>query len=178
MKNLEFALDVLAQVKVPVQFNIYGPKELPSYWTRCEMLIAKLPPNIRVFYGGSVENSQVRSVIAEHDLFFVPSRGENFGHVFIEALAAGVPILVSDRTPWRELKVQKLGWDISLNHPSEFVRAVEYLAASDTGSRTEMRTNCINFALGIIEDKEALDMNRRLFLNANVSQRLIDGLHR
>ena len=166
MKNLDYALKVLAQVKASVQFNIYGPKELPAYWADCELLIAQLPPNVHVSYRGSVENPQVRSVIAGHDLFFVPSRGENFGHVFMEALSAGVPILVSDRTPWRDLKVQKLGWDIPLDQPEEFVRAVEEAAAFDAGKRADMRAHCIDFARERAEDNEALDMNRNLFLYA------------
>lgn len=166
MKNLEHALKVLAQVKASVQFNIYGPKELPAYWAECELLIEQLPSNITVSYGGSVENSQVRSVIAEHDLFFVPSRGENFGHVFMEALSVGVPILVSDRTPWRDLEARKLGWDIPLDQSAKFVRAVEEAAVFDAVKRAEMRAHCIDFARERAEDSEALDMNRNLFLNA------------
>ncbi|MBK8317250.1 MAG: glycosyltransferase family 4 protein [Betaproteobacteria bacterium] len=156
MKNLDYALKVLAHVKAPVQFHIYGPKELPAYWEECEALIRQLPPNVLVTYGGSVENSQVRSVIAMHDLFFVPSRGENFGHVFMEALSAGVPILVSDKTPWRDLKEQKLGWDISLEQLDEFVRAVEEAAGFDALMRAEMRTRCVSFARDKAEDSEAL----------------------
>lgn len=165
MKNLDYALKVLAQVKAPVQFNIYGPKELPEYWNDCELLIKQLPPNISVSYFGSVENSQVRSVIAMNALFFVPSRGENFGHVFMEALSAGVPILVSDCTPWRDLQAQKLGWDIALEQPEAFVRAVEEAAGFDELKRTEMRARCIAFANHKAEDRDALNMNRNLFFS-------------
>lgn len=167
MKNLDYALKVLAQVKVRVQFDIYGPKERPVYWEECEALIKKLPPNIRTAYGGSVENSKVRAVIGMYDLFFVPSRGENFGHVFMEALSAGVPILVSDQTPWRDLKRQQLGWDISLEQPDEFVRALEEAAGFDAVTRAEMRARCVDFSRDIAEDSGALEMNRNLFLRAS-----------
>lgn len=169
MKNLDYALKVLAQVMAPVQFNVYGPKELPEYWNECELLIKQLPPNISVTYCGSVENAQVRSVIAMNDLFFVPSRGENFGHVFMEAMSAGVPILVSDCTPWRDLQAQKLGWDIALEQPEAFVRAVEEAAAFDHLKRAEMRVSCIAFAYHKAEDREALEMNKNLFLSAVTS---------
>lgn len=36
-------------------------------------------------------------------LFLLPSHSENFGLVIAEALAAGVPALVTDTTPWRPL---------------------------------------------------------------------------
>jgi glycosyltransferase involved in cell wall biosynthesis len=166
MKNLDYAIKILAQVRAPVHFHMYGPKESLSYWNECDVLITKLPSNIQVSYGGSVENSQVRSVIARHDLFFVPSRGENFGHVFMEALSAGVPILVSDQTPWRRLQERMLGWDIPLEKPEEFVRAVEEAAAFDESKRVDMRARCIAFARDKADDIEALNMNRSLFLTA------------
>lgn len=43
-------------------------------------------------------------------LFLLPSHNENFGMVVAEALAHGVPALVTDTTPWRALNTSGLGW--------------------------------------------------------------------
>jgi glycosyltransferase involved in cell wall biosynthesis len=43
-------------------------------------------------------------------LFVLPSHSENFGLVIAEALAAGVPALVSDGTPWQGLHAESAGW--------------------------------------------------------------------
>ncbi len=43
-------------------------------------------------------------------LFLLPSHSENFGLVIAEALAAGMPALVTDTTPWRELAGHRAGW--------------------------------------------------------------------
>jgi glycosyltransferase involved in cell wall biosynthesis len=43
-------------------------------------------------------------------LFLLPSHNENFGLVVGEALAAGVPALVTDTMPWRELGPERAGW--------------------------------------------------------------------
>jgi glycosyltransferase involved in cell wall biosynthesis len=46
-------------------------------------------------------------------LFLLPSESENFGLVIAEALAAGVPALVTDTTPWSDLGPNRAGWCVS-----------------------------------------------------------------
>jgi len=43
-------------------------------------------------------------------LFLLPSHSENFGLVIAEALSAGVPVLVTDTTPWSGLAATGAGW--------------------------------------------------------------------
>jgi glycosyltransferase involved in cell wall biosynthesis len=43
-------------------------------------------------------------------LFVLPTHSENFGLVIAEALAAGVPCLVTDTTPWAGLGANGAGW--------------------------------------------------------------------
>jgi glycosyltransferase involved in cell wall biosynthesis len=46
-------------------------------------------------------------------LFLLPSHSENFGLVIAEALAAGVPALVTDSTPWLRLGEHEAGWCVA-----------------------------------------------------------------
>ena len=75
-----------------------------AYWEKCQRIIDDLPENIQVKYNGTIGHEKVVREMASHDLFFLPTLGENFGHVIFEALAAGCPILISDQTPWRNLE--------------------------------------------------------------------------
>jgi len=124
-KNLDFALRVLAAVTVPVEFMIYGPIEDRVFWTTCEELIRHLPANVKAIYGGEVLPEHVRQTLSQHDLFFFPTRGENFGHVIFEALSAGLPVLISDQTPWTDLEPHGAGWSVPLDSTTAFVKVIE-----------------------------------------------------
>ncbi|MEO6222361.1 MAG: hypothetical protein ABIP90_03860, partial [Vicinamibacterales bacterium] len=63
-KNLDFALRVLAQVKVAVEFTIFGPIDDAAFWATCQPLMAQLPANVRTTYGGEVHPSDVRRTLA------------------------------------------------------------------------------------------------------------------
>ena len=76
-------------------------------------------------YAGAAPHSQVASIMAEHDLFLFPTHGENYGHVIVEALLAGCPVLISDQTPWRRLEAAGVGWDIPLARPDAFRAVLE-----------------------------------------------------
>jgi len=127
MKNLDWALDLLAQSPVPLRFDIFGPVTDPAYWTECRERIARLPDHITVHLGGEVDPDTVPALLARYDLFLLPTRGENFGHAIADALLAGTPVLVADTTPWRGLAQTGAGADLPLDQPGAWLSV---LAAS------------------------------------------------
>ena len=166
MKNLDFALRVLAEVHAPVRFAIYGPIEDAAYWARCKALIAKLPSHIEVAYEGRVEHAQVVPTLAQHDLFLFPTHGENFGHVIHEALLAGLPLLISDQTPWQRLTDQGVGWDLPLDDISAFARRIEEVAGWPLAEHQQWVARARALAVQVGEDPVTLEANRHLFLDA------------
>jgi glycosyltransferase involved in cell wall biosynthesis len=166
MKNLDYALKVLAQVKTPVHFTLYGPQEDLVYWAECRLLMDNLPRHVSIDVVGAIPHEQVHERLAAHDLFFLPTRGENFGHVFAEALSAGLTVLTSDQTPWRNLAERGLGYDLPLSEPAAFARAIDLLAAEDTEQRSARRKRCIAYARISREDVSGLQAHRQMFIAA------------
>lgn len=55
-------------------------------------------------------------------LFLLPSHSENFGLVVGEALGAGVPVVVTDSMPWRQLDGEGAGWCVPWERYGEALR--------------------------------------------------------
>jgi len=164
-KNLDFALRVLAGVKVPVEFAIFGPIEDASYWLECERLLARLPPNVRAVYQGEVQPDQVKRTLARHDLLFFPTRGENFGHVIFESLSAGLPVLISDQTPWSDVEKHEVGWSLPLSSMSAFGMAIEALSARLPAEHDAYAVRAMAYAAERVDREGAIARAYDLFLD-------------
>ncbi len=162
MKNLAGALTMLKDLQGEVQFDIYGPLEDKSYWKKCQKIINLLPQNVQVRYRGAVAPDQVPSVMGDHDLFLFPTLGENFGHVVLEALTAACPVLVSDRTPWRDLRNRGAGWDLPLDQPERFRAALQECVDMDTQEHQTLSQRARTFGLERVGDQTVLDRYREL----------------
>ncbi|GAB4560817.1 MAG: hypothetical protein Tsb007_24630 [Rhizobacter sp.] len=147
MKNLDYALSVLRDVVMPIEFNVYGPIEDEAYMTLCRTRANSMPKHVTVHFHGPLEHAQVARVMAQHHLFFFPTLGENFGHVIAESLSAGTPVLLSDRTPWLNLQEHGVGWSIPLSQPESFGAALRSLATMDHASYELMRARAATHSL-------------------------------
>ncbi len=78
----------------------YTPKMLENY-----VLMAGQAGRVRAYDGAGQPPPY-----AVASLFLLPSHGENFGLSIAEALANGVPALVTDSTPWSGLNATGAGW--------------------------------------------------------------------
>lgn len=164
-KNIDFALKILSKIKDPLIFDVYGIIDDERYWDYCCFLIKNLPENISVHYKGEVVHSEVVPLMANYDLFLFPTRGENYGHVILEALSAGLPVLISDQTPWKNLQEKGVGWDLSLQNKDEFVRIIKEEINMHLSKRLAKRLLARDYATKIQNDTEVVAQNRKLFLN-------------
>jgi len=162
-KNLVGALEMLAQTRESVVYDIYGPKEDEQYWAACQEKIDMLPSNVQVNYKGSLQPQDVVNTIAGYDVFFMPTKGENYGHVIAEALCAGLPLLIADTTPWRGLQEKGLGWDLPLGKPRAFASALDELSVMSPEEHLNMRENVLAWAKHKFVQQDAIEANIAMF---------------
>lgn len=163
IKNLSFLLSLLKDIQQPLQLTIAGPAEDQSYFDECVELIKELPGNITVNHIGPVANSQIRSLIQQHHLFILPTKGENFGHSIIEALIAGRPVLISDQTPWNNVEKAGAGWTLPLDKPSAYVNCIQHLLSCNKEQYSQYAKAAWNFAREYVVKNDAVIKYQELF---------------
>ncbi len=144
-KNFKFFIKNLKNISGEVFVDIYGPIDDEKYWNECAREIENLPDNIKIEKKGAVPHSKVREILANYHFFVLPTMDENFGHVFIEALSAGCPLIISNNTPWVELEKDKIGWVIPLEKESEWRNIIQKCVDINEYEFRELSKNSKNF---------------------------------
>ncbi len=130
-KNTLFAIERLADLQGKVHFDLYGTVYDEAYFAHCKAAIARLPEGIEVVWHGQLPNEEGVQVLTDSHALFMPSVGENFGHTMLESLSVGRPLVISDRTPWKQLEGSGAGWDIPLEAPDRFTDVLQLLVDMD-----------------------------------------------
>ena len=105
-------------------YNIFGPIANSGYKHELVKGILNLDKKIEVSFQGEIEPANVPDALQSHKFFVLPTFGENFGHAIFEALSVGVPVIISDKTPWRNLEAENAGWDLSLDKMGKWLNVV------------------------------------------------------
>jgi glycosyltransferase involved in cell wall biosynthesis len=163
-KNLLFFLGVLKRLppELSVTLHLYGEIEDAGYWEKCLSVIRGLPASIRVEWKGAIPNDIVPEVLQRHHFFVLPTLGENFGHAIFEALSVGKPVLISDKTPWREMQKKLAGYDLPLDE-ALFGETVETLAAMDQAEYDKWSLAAFEYAGRIRTSGDLKERYRILF---------------
>jgi glycosyltransferase involved in cell wall biosynthesis len=162
-KNTLLAIESLRNVTGHVHFGLYGPVYDAAYWAQCQAAVAQLPERVEVTHHGTVAPEEVPAVLAGHHALFMPSAGENFGHTMLESLTAGRPLLISDRTPWRDLERQHAGWDLPLDRLEGFTQVVDRLCAMDQAAYDGWAKGASGLGARYLADATPIEDSLKLF---------------
>lgn len=122
-KGIDLLIDAVLDMPREVELTICG-QGAPEYEAA---LKARTLGDPRIRFLGETIGEAKTEAFRDADLFVLPSHSENFGIVVAEALAHGVPVLTTNRTPWMELDTRGAGRCIDLSD-SALRKAIAELA--------------------------------------------------
>lgn len=161
IKNQLWLLQLLKEVPyLNLELSFFGPIEDQAYWKECEKLMLL---DDRVTYNGVLNPQTVTEELQKHHFFVLPTENENYGHSIVEAINSGVPVLISDRTPWLKLNDSGIGFDIALDDRALWLEKLERLSVINQLEYDNMVKACYGFAERHVHSEKVLVENRELF---------------
>lgn len=109
-KGADMLIEVFARVcPQSGQLVIAGPEGEPGYRAQLEKLAKDSGAESRIIFTGPVYDEDKKALLADADLFVLPSRYENFANAPAEAMACGVPVIITNACGIRSLVEGRAG---------------------------------------------------------------------
>jgi len=153
-KNLVKLLELLLGSSDLIgSLDIYGYVEDLKYWGDCLRLVDKFAniSNFKVSYKGLLDADQnaFANQLSSYDFFIFPTLSENFGHVIIEALAVGIPVILNNTTPFtNDVNKYNLGYAFDFNNKKIFYDVLSETYHLDTVGHLDLKQNIRLFLQG------------------------------
>lgn len=146
-KGIDTAIGIVDAIyekrHIKVDLDIIGPID-KKYEQDFRKLLANADKD-RVHYIGSIPSKEAIGVLREYDVMIFPThwKAEGFPGSFIDAMAAGLPILATDKENFHNIIINKYnGWLIDEWNINGYVEKIAELAA-DPELLTQMRHNAV-----------------------------------
>lgn len=119
---------------------IAGPEGEPGYRAYLEAQGRKSGTGARILFTGPLYDEEKKAALADTDLFVLPSRYENFANAAAEAMAYGVPVVVSEFCGIRSLVRGRAGLVVSPE--ADALGAALHRLLSDKRLYMQMKEGC------------------------------------
>ncbi len=134
--------------------DLYGHIYDNDYFLECKKYFFLLKKkNIFIDYKNHLDPEKVEKILPKYIALIHPSFNENFGHVIIESLRSGVPVIASKNVFFNNLQKNNCGYNINFNDSKKLEEVIlEYLIISQKKLKKNQE-NCINYYNKFLEEE-------------------------
>jgi glycosyltransferase involved in cell wall biosynthesis len=144
-----------------ITIDYYGTWQDEEYLKQCRELANSIQGS-KINFKGEIPSHEVPRILSQYHFFYMATLGENYGHAIAEALTQGVPVLISDRTPWKGLKSKKAGWDLPLESFS-FAEVLNDLLNMEDTTYQVWSTGALALGKKVTSNSEVLAQAKAVF---------------
>ncbi len=166
---VDVCIRALPQLPQNIHFIVLGEgPDLPAL----KRLAWKLNVSNRVQFVGNINQREIPKYLKASDIFIRPSRSEGMGNSFVEAFAAGIPVIATQeggiadflfdekRNPDKPIT----GWAVDMDSPEQVARAAKDIMAHPEKVRAVVATARAVAVEKYDWDIVARDMREKIFL--------------
>jgi glycosyltransferase involved in cell wall biosynthesis len=160
-KGLDLLLPAFAQVQkeVPDSVLLMAGDGEPTYVTQLKKQAHSLGIADKIVWMGFLEGREKLETMNAADIFVLPSYSENFGIAAVEAMAAGLPVVVSDQ--------------VGIHHEVERATAGKITSCCIEDLATSMKELLINSQTRLYMSMHAKQLVKNSFSKDIMADRLI-----
>ncbi len=161
-KNLRLLVDALtlSKHKSAIKLTIIGGVEDQNYFDECCKIMQE--NNVHFDFKGALPQHELSSYFLNSKVFVLPTLHENYGHAIIESMSYGLPVVISQYTPWRDLQSKGAGYDLPLE-PLKFAQAIDELIEMPTIDYLNLKKRARDYAESVLNNPAIIEANRKLF---------------
>jgi glycosyltransferase involved in cell wall biosynthesis len=130
-KGLDLLVEAFARAGTAGRVLVITGPDCDGYEAEIRRLVRARNVDESVIFTGPLYGRDRIAALRDADLFALPSHQENFGIAVVEALAAGVPVLISDQVNiYREIQEENVGGVVRMD-VDELARALDCWLSDD-----------------------------------------------
>jgi glycosyltransferase involved in cell wall biosynthesis len=157
-KGCDIAIEALAGLSGAENISLVlaGPDQI-GWQQELEKLAARLGVGSRVIFTGMLQGDMKQGALGSAEALLLPSHQENFGMAVVDALAVGLPVLISNRINiWREIDADQAGY-VASDDISGVKSLIERWISTSPEQRDAMRSNARQCFINRFEISRAVD---------------------
>lgn len=151
-----------AHLKGEISCDFIGTQQNPEYLSQCKAATQEAP-HIRFRFPGEIHPDNIQEKLRDYHFFYLTSWGENFGHSISEAMHSGLPVIISDKTPWQNLESMHVGWVKPLD-PAPFAEVLKHALDMQQAEYQLWSSGALNYAQRVSADPERIKRASELFI--------------
>ena len=173
IKSIDLLIQTFASLPCSkAHLAIVGPDEGDGYRRYLEELVDRLKIRGRVLFTGPLYGADKVVALRDADLFVLPSQYESWGNTVVEAIAAGTPVVITDRCGVAPYVRDRVG--LVVPHEEVALRHAIALLLSDRPLYHQFKRNCWTVAQELSWDEPIAQMES-LYAELVKGERSSDG---
>jgi glycosyltransferase involved in cell wall biosynthesis len=140
---------------IPMRLVFAGPDE-GGLKSELEQMATQLGVRTKVLFAGPIFGEKKWAAYRDADVFVLPSQNENFGNTAAEAVAAGTPVIVTERCGLAPLLADEAGLVVRHDKVALSKALERILCETELGSR--LAAGCANVTSRLGWDEPVRDM--------------------